>query len=408
MKTTYKLLIFLIAVHGAAIAQVVPAATGPAIVPPAGRSLEYAVRYAQSAQFGVSSSSAQMSTASGSLAFVNASERDPFTLQYSGGYTWALSGPAFESGQFQRLFVTQGIDWKKWKLMLGDDASYLPQSPTTGFTGIPGIGEPIGVTGTAPASSQSILNLNSHAVENNANGSLEFDATKATAVSGGGGSVLLRFPNGDGLDTDTLSANATVLHTLNGRDSLSVTYLFLNFTYPAYLVTFETKSGLIGYQHKWTRNLETSFAAGPELLTSTVVPNSLDVAVNASIQYIQRFSSLGLNYTRGTNGGSGYLFGAKVNSATGNFQQQFGIDWELGLTGGFQETDDLTDSGTTRAIFGGAEATRRFGRDLVVFANYTASTQSSTAALPTNALNQLMNAISFGVGYSPLPKRLRQ
>ncbi len=408
MKTTFKLLMFVFAIHGAALAQVVPAATGPAAVPPGGRSLEYAVRYSQTAQFGTSFSTLQTSSGSGSLTFINASERTPFTAEYSGGYTWTLTGPAFESGQFQRLFMTQAIDWKKWKLMLSDDASYLPQSPITGFTGIPGIGEPIGVTSTAPASSQSILNLSTHVVENNASGILEYDPTKATAISVGGGSVLLRYPNGDGLQTNTVLGDATIVHSLNARDSLSATFQILNFTYPDYLVTFQTKSGLIGYEHKWTRNLTTNFAAGPELLTSSSVPTSLDVTVNASINYLLRFSSLGLSYVRGTNGGSGYLFGAKINTATGNFQKEFGPEWTLGLTGGYQETDDLADSGATKGIFAGSEVTRRFDRNIIVFANYTATTQSSTAALPANALNQLINMISFGVGYSPLPKRLRQ
>jgi hypothetical protein len=408
MKTNFKLLMFLIAVHSAAYAQVVPAATGPATLPPGGRSLEYAVRYAQNAQFGTSFSTLQTSTASGSLTFINASERTPFTAEYSGGYTWTLTGPAFESGQFQRLFMTQAIDWKKWKLMFSNDASYLPQSPITGFSGIPGIGEPIGVTPTAPASSQSILNLSTHVVENNASGILEYDLSKATTVSIGGGSVLLRYPDGDGLETNTESGNATLVHALNARDSLSATYQILNFTYPDYLITFETNSGLIGLTRRWTRNLTTEIAAGPEMLSSSVVPNSLDVTVNANINYLLRFSSLSLSYIRGTNGGSGYLFGAKVNSAIGNFQKEFGTEWTLGVTGGYQQTDDLADNGSTRGIFAGTEVTRRFGRDLIIFTSYTATTQSSTAALPTNALNQLINMISFGVGYSPIPKRLRQ
>ena len=45
---------------------------------------------------------------------------------------------------------------------------------------------------------------------------------------------------------------------------------------------------------------------------------------------------------------------------------------------------------------------------MIVFANYTADDQWSTATLPTNSLNLLMNTIGFGIGYSPLPRRVRQ
>ena len=355
MKTTFKLLMFVFAIHGAALAQVVPAATGPAAVPPGGRSLEYAVRYSQTAQFGTSFSTLQTSSGSGSLTFINASERTPFTAEYSGGYTWTLTGPAFESGQFQRLFMTQAIDWKKWKLMLSDDASYLPQSPITGFTGIPGIGEPIGVTSTAPASSQSILNLSTHVVENNASGILEYDPTKATAISVGGGSVLLRYPDGDGLRNK---------YCLGRRDHCALSecarFAFRHLPDPELYLPglprhFRNQFRAHWIERKWTRNLTTNFAAGPELLTSSSVPTSLDVTVNAYINYLLRFSSLGLSYVRGTNGGSGYLFGAKINTATGNFQKEFGPEWTLGLTGGYQETDDLADSGATKGIFAGSE-----------------------------------------------------
>ena len=408
MKTIYQILIFLIAVHGAAIAQVVPAATGPETIP-AGRSLEYAVRYGQTAQFSTTFPTMVLGTGSGSVTFINGSERRPFTAEYSGGYTWTISGPGFETGQFHRLFLTQGVNSKRWKATISDDASYLPQAPTTGFSGIPGTGEPIGVINPAPASGQSILTLNTHAVENNGSGSLEFVLSNATTISAGGDSQLLRYPDGDGLDTDAISANATIVRALNGRDSLSATYVYADFTYPQYLVTFETNSGLLGYRHKWARNLTTNIAAGPQSLKSSIViPSSINVTVNASVDYLLRFSSFDMSYNRGTNGGAGYLFGAQVDSVAGNFSHEFGTDWTIGLTGGYLRTAGLSNNGVTNSIFGGAEGTWRISRQIIAFANYTGTTQSSTSALPSTALNQLMQTIGFGIGYSPRPKRVRQ
>jgi hypothetical protein len=54
------------------------------------------------------------------------------------------------------------------------------------------------------------------------------------------------------------------------------------------------------------------------------------------------------------------------------------------------------------------EGTWRIGRDLIVFANYTGAEQSSTSPLPTNALNQLLQTIGFGIGFSPRAKLFRQ
>jgi hypothetical protein len=309
------------------------------------------------------------------------------------------------------LYLSQGINWRKWKFAVGDSASYLPQAPTTGFVGIPGFGEPIGVTNPTPGSSQSILTLNTHAVENFATGSLEHNLNAATTFGASGSSILLRYPNGDGLNTNTVSATGTVVRLLNGRNSVSGTYLYSNFSYPSYNVTFETNTGLFGYQHKWTRSLVTDFSAGPEWISSaysSVVPASTDVRVTATLTYLMRFGSMGLNYTRGTNGGGGYVFGGEVDTFTGNYSRQFGTNLTMGLTGGYQRTATLNNAGTTKGVFGGAQATWRIGRDMIAFGNYTGVDQSSTTALPSNVLNQLMQTIGFGVGYSPRPKRGRQ
>jgi len=292
-----------------------------------------------------------------------------------------------------------------------DDVSYLPQAPTTGFLGIPGSGEPIGVTPPTPSSSQTILTLNTHAVENNANGSLEHNLNNATIIGANGGSLLLRYPNGDGLNTDALTATGLLVRMLNGRNSVSGTYLYSNYGYPEHHVTFVTNTGLVGYQHKWTRNLITNFAGGPEWISSTVtnvVPSTINARVIATANYALRFTSLGVSYTRGTNGGAGYLIGAEVDTATGNFTEQFGTNMTIGLTGGYERTASLNNSGVTDGIFGGAEGTWRIGRNMIVFANYTGADQSSTSPLPTNALHQLMQTVGFGVGYSPRPMRVRQ
>jgi hypothetical protein len=406
MKTTCRLLLLLFLVSGAASGQVAPAATVPG-----GSSLQYALRYAQTGRFATSIPNQQASSASGSLTYMSGSERYPFTVEYGGGYAWTISGPSYGDGQSQRIFLSQGINWRKWTLMASDDASYLPMTPTTGFLGIPGIGEPIGVTNPTPPSGQSILSLNTHVVENNASGSLGHSLGNATTVSASGNHLLLRFPNGDGLDTNSLSGTGMIMRVLNGRNSLTGTYNYYSYSYPGFNVTFATNSALIGFQHKWTRNLTTDIAAGPQFISSsvsTIVPSSTNVSVNASVNYLMRFTSASAIYSRGTNGGAGYLLGAEVDNFAGNLSRQFGMNATIGLTGGYQRTTGLNNNGTTDGFFGGAEGTWRIGRNMIVFANYTGMSQSTTSALPTTALNQLMHTIGFGVGFSPRPKRVRQ
>ena len=410
MKTTLKILAFCFAVSAAANAQVVPAATGPGGLP-IGGNLQYALRYSQAAQFSTSYPTMATSTASGSLDYMNGSERHPFSIDYTGGYTWTFVGPTYETGVFQRMLLTQDLVWRKWKVLASDDVSYLPQSPTTGFSGIPGIGEPIGVTNPNPSTSQTILALNTHVVDNLAVGKVGHNLSSATILLAGGSSELLRFPNNDGYNTNTESGNVELTQRLNARNILSGKYTFSQFSYPDLNVSFQSNTGLFGFQRKWTRNLISEVAGGPQWLSSSdsaQVPTSTNVAISASVNYLLRFTSAGLSYSRGTSGGAGYLIGGEFDSLVGNLSHEFGTNLTVGLTGGYQRTAGLNNNGVTGNKYGGAQATRRFGRNLIVFASYTGTDQSTTSILPTNALSQLLQVIGFGIGYSPRDAHLRQ
>ena len=52
--------------------------------------------------------------------------------------------------------------------------------------------------------------------------------------------------------------------------------------------------------------------------------------------------------------------------------------------------------------------TRRFGRFVSVFGDYTAIDQSSSLLAQPNVLNQLYQMISFGISYSPRQIHLKQ
>jgi hypothetical protein len=413
MKTTLKILAFLFAVCASVQAQVAPAATGPRNLPVAGN-LHYAFRYSQSDQMSSTFPDMQTVTASGSLNYANNNIRKPFLVDYAGGYNWTISGPAYQTGVFQRMYVSQGINWRRWKLQLHDDVGYLPQSPTIGFSGVPGTGEPIGVPNPNPnpSNSQSILTFNTHVVDNIVGGELERNLNFATTLIGGGSSEVVRYPNNDGLNTNTQAGIAKVKWRLNGRNSFVANYVFSEYSYPDFHnVNFLTSTVLAGFQHAWSRNLTTTASVGPQWVTSadqTAVPSSTDISVSASVTYQLRFTSANAVYTRGTNGGAGYLVGGEADTVTGNFSHQFGLNTTVGLTGGYMRTAGLTNNGVTNSKFGGGQFTRQIGRRLIVFASYSGIDQTSTSILPINALGQLLQTVSFGVGYSPRETHIRQ
>lgn len=409
MKPTVCLLTFYLLGSAAVYAQVEPAATGPGMAPLASN-LQYAVRYSQSADFSTVLANTQTSTASGSLTYSNRNQQRPFSMSYAGGYTWTLSGPAYNTGVFQRLLISQGFDSRKWKFLLNDNVSYLPQSPTTGFSGVPGTGETIGSTNPAPSSSQTILTVNTHVVDNAVNGQLEHAINYATSVTASGGFEVMRFPDSNGLDTNSVIGDGTISRRLSGRTSVLGRYEFSQYTYPGITVSMNTQTVFAGLERRWTRNLTSNISGGPSWIRSnsnTVVPAATTFAAAGAVNYQLRLSSLGMSYSHGANGGSGYLIGGLVDMYQGNYLRQFGLKFNLGLTGGYERTAALNNNGVTNAEFGGAQGTWRLGRNLIVFANYTGSNQDSTSQLPGNTLNETLHVISFGFGYASREPHLR-
>jgi hypothetical protein len=414
MKSTYSILAILFTVGAAAYAQVEPAATGPRNPLPSGN-LSYSAHYSQTAEFGSYLGNYQTANLSANVNYTNGKERHPFSLGYGGGYTWGISGPAYAQGFFQNLLVSQGFAWRKWDVMASDNISYRPQAPTTGFSGVAGTGEPIG--NPSPPSSQSILTVNTHVVNNTTTGEVDHQLDFARSLNSGGSYDLLRYPDGNGINTDSAMAHAGLSQRLNARNTLTATYMFSVFQYPDYDFSLMTNTGLFGIKRVWTRKITTTASAGPqwtESLDSTTPPSMLGVSINANATYSYHFQTASVTYSRGVNSGGGYLIGAESDSVSGAFSQDFGKNFTLGVSGSYRQSSGLQDGIPGQAAnenitseYGGVQATRRLGRYLTFFAGYTATQQSTTTALPGNVLNGLQQMVNFGIGYSPREMHLR-
>ena len=235
MKRMLKLGFVLLTVCGGAMAQVEPAATGPG-GPPVNGDLTYSLRYSQTEYlYGANQAGGNQiaSIASASVDYAHPNLRRPLWLEYSGGYMFSIAGPSVGSGVFQHLAVSQGIVQRRWQLTVGDDVSYTPEAPTTGFSGVPGTGEPIGGSGTGTAPSQSILTINTRTLDNLASVEFGYKLDYATTWTVRGGSQLLRFPTGNGLDSDEQQIGTGLARRIDARTSITGQYLYSHSSYDA-------------------------------------------------------------------------------------------------------------------------------------------------------------------------------
>jgi len=406
MKTTLILLAFLFTVAATSHAQVAPEATAGTA------SLGYSLNYAQTATIS-GYGNQQRSTASGILDYANGSVRLPFQVTVAGGFGWTEAGTSYGNGFYENLALSQGIIWRKTTVMVGDSLSYLPLSPVTGFSGVPGTGEPIGGPGQAPTTNQSILTLATRSIANGVDGSVSQKLNSAWSLSGGGGMFKLIYPDGNGLDTNSESADVTISRSLNKLNSLNGAYSFSEFSYPGYDFSLRSSSLLFGGNRQWNRSLTTTAAVGVGWTSSSgsvgssgssgssPVPSSTRLSVNASISYLLRHGAASVNYIRATSGGGGYTLGAYVDAVNANYSWDAGKSLTIGFQGDYTRTATLQGTGVTSGEVAGAQAGWRMGRYLSVFANYTVLDQSSSAALPGSALGSLYQTISFGMGFSP-------
>lgn len=383
-------------------AQVAPSATS------GGANLNYAIRYSESGSFGGSTGNWQTSSVSGSAGYTNGREDRPFRLNYSGGHSWNLSGPSYASGLFQRLLLSQGWNWRTWNLTLSDDVDYTPQAPTTGFAGIPGIGEPIGTPNPAPPSSFTVQTLGTHVVTNNSSAQVGHILNYALSMSVGGSSNMLRFVSSNGLNTDSRQGNAGLTYRVTARSSFAGQYSYMQFSYPDYDFSFQENSANFSFQRSWTQDLSTSFSAGPSWISSSgnIMPSSTLVNAMASARYTMHTGSAAITYSRGTSGGSGYMVGGVMDTVSGTYSRQLMRTVSVELSAGYDRLSSLSRpgafgyTGSYSSEFGSIQTSRKFGRFINAFASYTALTQSPSAAAPANVLNTLLQSVSFGIGYS--------
>ena len=410
-----------------------PISTGFSLPSVAG-TMQYAVSASQSVSsnyFG-DSGIASSSNLNGDLAFITSSSRDPFSVVFSGGRSWSSSSQSFN---FLNLALSQVVNAGRWNFMLSDSVSYLPQTASTGLSGIPGTGD-LGVnpvqTGLNPVPTsvspgQGVLTGFSTRVDNTSTISLARQITGKTALNASGSYSLTRFlsnsgsstvPSSPGLDTDGDSASASLSHRIDARNSLAGNFDYSRNTYsgsgPGILQPgFSSQTASLQLSHQFTRKLSTSLAAGPQWtsIDSPGLTPELSLFANLSATFTGEFSHATLAYSRSSNSGFGVVGGAISNSVTFSTGRTFDRVWMVALTAAYTQTSNLPLAATLPFTFHttvvGVQVSRALARTLSAYASYTLQKQSNQGTgAAVDLFSGLSNVAGFGLTFSPSAVRL--
>jgi hypothetical protein len=393
--------------------------------------VHYALTASEVAQLGYYGSGVTTySTAlSGDVSYTAKSVTLPTNLVLAGGVSLANQS-AQGTTEFVNAALSQGYVTRSWVFNISDSFSFLPQSPTTGLSGIPGVGD-LGSTpvqGPVAGPAGGIFSTAGNRIANSLSGSAERQLGRSTSFSGSGTWSKLHFlDNNDSLDSTQIAGVVALNRRLDARSSVSLSAVYTTFNYGGSQTAtsqpdIESRGINVSYQRVLSRTLSVSVSAGPQWVSSsnsTLIPSSLNVAASASVSYQRGLTSASVSYSRGVNAGSGVLPGAISDSINGSMGHTYGHSWVASLNVGYSRSSGLTQvfNGTSvvplnevfDTVFGGAQLTRRISAHFSGYASYEAQdqTQNNAFAVP-NALNGTSQTFGIGITYTPRSTRLGQ
>ena len=352
---------------------------------------------------------------SGNLAYLSRSEVDPFSLVYSGGFLFNKYSNTSYSTTYQDLAFSQVLRTKSWTYVVSDAVSYLPSAPTTGLSGIAGVGDvgtPPVQTGIGPE--QDILTNYSNRLTNGLSGGATWQIGPSLDLEGSGSWELIHFGGGGtpGIDSNSYSGRFGPTYRIDALSSAGASAYYSYTTYPAY-ANFKIESeGLdFTYMRSWSRRLNTTFTFGPEVSrgrTLTEIPSSVNLAGSASATYATRTTGFEASFSRGVNAGSGVIFGALSNRVTGTMTRPLSREWQFKLMGDYSRSVGLAPYlGVTphyNAEFGSVQVSRRLSESLSCYGSYTLLHQTSqNYSIGASAFAGTENVFGFGITFAPAP-----
>jgi hypothetical protein len=392
-------------------AEASPISTGFAL-PHVEGTLQYAVSASESLTTGYYGGSGwdSGSNLGGNLAYLSNSKFYPFSMVFSGGRSWSTSDQP--SYGYLNLALSQVITTRLWTLVLTDSPNYLPATPTTGLSGVPGVGdlgvEPVQV-GTD--SGQGVLTNYSSRITNYSSGSLQLHLTGKTSFSASGAYGFTRFlddSGNNGLNNAQETGGGSLGHRIDARNTVSGNYAYSNFAYGGGGTGFASQTASLAYSHQATRKLGLSVSAGPQWTNLNLpgIPPSLSIYAQASANYAAEFSHMVLSFTRSDNGGYGVIAGAISNSVTFSISRTFARVWNCSGSAAYSQATnlDVPNEGifSSQTVVGSVQVSRALLRSLSAFASYTLERQATSGSAATVDLySGLTQVASFGLSYSP-------
>lgn len=324
--------------------------------------------------------------------------------------------------QYHSVYVGQTFTLRRWSVVLGDQATYSPESAFGyGLGGFGGFGLMGGGLNPNYVPSQSILTGLSSRIDNSVVGQLTYRTGPRSSITTSVSYGLLHFIDGGRLNSSQITTAAGYDHSITARDTLGISYshTFFRSTGPGG-VPFETHAASLTYGRRVTGRLSLRLSAGPQIYMFEAADNfrqqqKVTYTADGSLLYHQGKTDISLLAMRGATGGSGVFAGAETYQLIASVSRSIGRNWQAYVVGGFARNKWLIEDATWLAgdailntVYAEAGVRRSLGRNAGMYFNYNALRQTGRAACIASATcdsGPVRHVIGVGFDFSPRPVR---
>jgi hypothetical protein len=355
----------------------------------------------------------------GTLNLNHVSDRSELLLHYSGGGMFST----YLNSAIQELEFTYNFKWQRWTLLIGDEVSFLSESPF-GFGGVGGLqflsgDSPFGPGGSLSSilgPNQTIPTIMVPRLSNMLVSQIEYKASPRGSWTASGSYGTLNFFGVGFINSAETLFQTGYNYSVSPQSTIAVIYSFDDFRYSEFPQTIEYNALKFGYARYLTGRMSFQLAAGPSVVmlrgVFTGYANNLSWALASALNYKWDNTTVSLSYDHLVTGGSGVLVGAQTGQVQATLERKLSPRWRLSASLGYASNGSLIPNTTSFNFqhYNSWYAAARFnhqmrpGTDL--FVGYGAELQAVNAAgctSPNCSSNFISHQLSVGFNFGLRP-----
>ena len=368
----------------------------------------------------------------GRLDLHHVSGRSEIVLDYAGGGMISAYGNNGNAA-IQDLQFSDNIQWQRWSLFVGDETTYLSESPF-GFGGVGGLGFLGGISQTAPGGalggslpflntgltpSETIPTANVPRLSNTAVFQVGYQISPRSSWTAATSYGLLQFFGAGYIKSNSVLFQTGYNYQLSPVSTIGVLYQFDTFGFANLAPRIYDHLVELSYGRQITGRLGFRIAAGPEIdvfPASLASPsNHLSWTLGSSLNYQVGRSAISLSYDHLLTAGSGVLVGAETNQVQASASRNLSQRWVLLVTMGYARNQGLAQAAadaiepTFKSWYASGQVNHQLRAGASIFFAYGMGLQGTNAATCTSSncrKNYITEQLSMGLNWGLRPIEL--